>query len=153
MYTAIKQQQILQLQGHAMERASISSGPGALLRAGSRRGQNDRVANLKRGSMRGIQSLFNAHGSGSPLGNDGRASPVPSFGNSSLEVGMNVSSMSGRLSYIVAEACCRLTHRRVLLTSSLPRLVLHPIFPTRSSEKHRKTMPEVCIAIRRTRRA
>lgn len=86
MYTAIKQQQILQPQGNALERASISSGHGALLRAGSRRGQNDRVANLKRGSMRGIQSLFNAHGN--PVGNDGRASPVPSF-----EVGMNVSSM------------------------------------------------------------
>ena len=79
-----------------MERASISSGPGALLRAGSRRGQNDRVANLKRGSMRGIQSLFNAHGN--PLGNDGRASPVPSFGNSSLEVGMNVSPLRGIIS-------------------------------------------------------
>ncbi|KAL5507199.1 hypothetical protein ACEPAH_6655 [Sanghuangporus vaninii] len=89
MYTAIKTQQILQPMG-VVERASVSSGPGAhLFRNGSRRGQNDRVANLKRGSMRGIQSLFSAHAGASPYGNsgsiDGRISPAPSFANSTHE--------------------------------------------------------------------
>ena len=128
MYTAIKQQQILQPQGHAMERGSISSGPGALLRVGSRRGQNDRVANLKRGSMRGIQSLFTAHASGSPHGNngslDGRASPVPSFANSTHEVGMNVSNLVKNLKGTKFDSECnsyRPTHRPVHHTSSLPR--------------------------------
>ncbi|KAI5123999.1 hypothetical protein M0805_006409 [Coniferiporia weirii] len=92
MYTAIKTQQILQPLGRVgTERASTSSlTPGAhLIRNGSRRGQNDRVANLKRGSMRGIQSLFSAHAGGSPYGNnggfDGRTSPAPSFANSAHE--------------------------------------------------------------------
>ncbi|KAH8119341.1 hypothetical protein DFH11DRAFT_1501723 [Phellopilus nigrolimitatus] len=95
MYTAIKTQQILQPINHSsIERGSTSSlSPNALLRNGSRRGQNDRVANLKRGSMRGIQSLFAAHAGASPYGNsgsfDGRASPAPSFANSAHEVGMN----------------------------------------------------------------
>ncbi|KAL5523862.1 hypothetical protein ACEPAG_8035 [Sanghuangporus baumii] len=89
MYMAIKTQQILQPMG-VVERASVSSGPGAhLFRNGSRRGQNDRVANLKRGSMRGIQSLFSAHAGASPYGNsgsiDGRISPAPSFANSTHE--------------------------------------------------------------------
>ncbi|EJD02779.1 uncharacterized protein FOMMEDRAFT_133996 [Fomitiporia mediterranea MF3/22] len=91
MYTAIKNQQILQPL-NAVERASVSSGPGVhLYRNGSRR-QNDRVANLKRGSVRGIQSLFSAHAGSSPYGNsgslDGRISPVPSFANSAHEVGL-----------------------------------------------------------------
>lgn len=92
MYTAIKTQQILQPLS-AVERASVSSG--ALFRNGSRRGHNDRVANLKRGSMRGIQSLFSTHAGASPYGNsgsiDGRISPAPSFANSTHEVNLNVS--------------------------------------------------------------
>ena len=97
MYTAIKSQQILQpVSHHSLERSSTSSGPGAhLMRNGSRRGQNDRVSNLKRGSMRGIQSLFSPHVGSSPYGNsgslDGRSSPAPSFANSAHEVGTNVS--------------------------------------------------------------
>ncbi|KAL5528345.1 hypothetical protein ACEPAF_7481 [Sanghuangporus sanghuang] len=98
MYTAIKTQQILQPMG-VVERASVSSGPGAhLFRNGSRRGQNDRVANLKRGSMRGIQSLFSAHAGASPYGNsgsiDGRISPAPSFANSTHEVSLNALAAS-----------------------------------------------------------
>lgn len=99
MYTAIKSQQILQ-PVNAAERGSVSSTPAHLYRTGSRRGQNDRVANLKRGSVRGIQSLFTAHGGASPYGNsgsvDGRISPAPSFANSAHEVGMNVSEYHWR---------------------------------------------------------
>lgn len=91
MYSAIKQHQILQPMTHLSvnERASTSSlSPGphhSLLRKRSLRGQNDRVANLKRGSMRGIQTLFNAQGN-SPYGMDGRISPSPSFATSTHEV-------------------------------------------------------------------
>ena len=94
MYTAIKTQQILQPLGHinAEGRASTSSlGPGhhQLVRKRSQRGQNDRVSNLKRGSMRGIQTLFAQNGASQYSSNsriDGRISPAPSFAASAHEV-------------------------------------------------------------------
>ena len=93
MYTAIESNQILQPL-NTIERASTSSCV-HLTRNGSRRGQNDHVANLKRESMRGIQSLFNTRGGGSPYGGsgsyDGRSGPAPSFAHSVYEVGVNVS--------------------------------------------------------------
>lgn len=93
MYNAIKSQQILQPLGSiAMGRNSSSSltgGGGSPLglkmRPGARTGV-DRVATLKRGSIRGFSSLLGAQGSASgsvrdPWG-DGRTSPAPSFATS-----------------------------------------------------------------------
>ena len=98
MYNAIKSNQILQPLGHLSvpERMSTSSlSPGLahhqLLRNRSQRGiSGDRLANLKRGSMRGIQTLFAAQTGVSPYSSnssiDGRASPSPSFAASAYEV-------------------------------------------------------------------
>ena len=109
MYIAIKSNQILQPL-NAIERPSTSSGI-HLTRNGSRRRQNDRVANLKRGSMRGIQSLFSTHVGGSPYGGggsyDGRSSPAPSFAHSAHEVGVNASFFSLSLPSLLQT--CRLT--------------------------------------------
>lgn len=97
MYNAIKHQQILQ-PITANERASTSSlAPGsALMRRGSQRSFNappDRLSNLKRGSIRGIQTLL---GGQSPYGSnssssviDGRISPSPSFATSIGDVCSN----------------------------------------------------------------
>ena len=100
MYSAIKSQQILQPVSHlnATERTSISSlSPGphhTLMRKRSQRGPNDRVNNLKRGSVRGIQTLFNAQAGVSPYGAgnlDGRLSPAPSFVSSAHDINVAVS--------------------------------------------------------------
>lgn len=91
MYSAIKSQQILQPASHlaTLERASMSSlSPGphhSLLRNRSQQ-RNDRVANMKRGSMRGIQTLFAQGPYGSTNSMDGRLSPAPSFATSANEV-------------------------------------------------------------------
>lgn len=89
MYTAVKNQQILQPVGSVlMARSSTSSlSPhGPLLRQRSLRGPPDRFANLKRGSIRGLQSILHAQAGVSPYSSnssiDGRASPAPSFANS-----------------------------------------------------------------------
>lgn len=92
MYTAIKNQQILQPLGSSMSRSSSSSlSPGsAIARNRSLRAQPDRLASFKRGSIRGLQSLMGPPNSGSsPYSSnssiDGRASPSPSFAASTHE--------------------------------------------------------------------
>ncbi|TDL24175.1 hypothetical protein BD410DRAFT_820374 [Rickenella mellea] len=93
MYTAIKGQQILQPIAHVNaaesrpSTSSLSPGPHVLMRNRSQR-NNDRLNNLKRGSMRGIQTLFAAQGASPYSSNssiDGRASPAPSFATSAHE--------------------------------------------------------------------
>jgi hypothetical protein len=89
-YSAIKTQQILQPLGSlAMGRSSTSSLVGGspnnpLKTRPSMRG--DRVATLKRGSIRGFSSLLGAQSAYSPYGSggtlDGRVSPSPSFATS-----------------------------------------------------------------------
>ena len=88
MYNAIKSQQILQ---PLSSRASTSSlNPNAPLRNRSLRTQQDRITNIKRGSIRGIQSILGAPNGISPYSSnssvDGRASPAPSFATSAHEV-------------------------------------------------------------------
>lgn len=88
MYNAVKAQQILLPTGNTlMARSSTSSlSPhGTVLRNRSLRGQQDRLTTLKRGSIRGLQSILGAQGhspysSGSSI--DGRASPAPSYATS-----------------------------------------------------------------------
>ncbi|KAG8213666.1 hypothetical protein J3R82DRAFT_10361 [Butyriboletus roseoflavus] len=76
MYAAIKSQQILQPLAHH-----------GLARNRSLRGPPDRLTTLKRGSIRGIQSILGApyspYSSNSSI--DGRASPSPSFATSTHE--------------------------------------------------------------------
>ncbi|CAE6457761.1 unnamed protein product [Rhizoctonia solani] len=91
MYNSVKHQQILQpLTGLSPpERQSMSLSPGmtALGRTRSQRSHvgpgGDRITSLKRGSIRGLQSLL---GTQSPYGSnssvDGRISPSPSFATS-----------------------------------------------------------------------
>jgi|SRR5882762_7402857 PH and SEC7 domain-containing protein len=95
MYNAIKSQQILQPLGSSFgARASTSSlSPGGtILRNRSMRGQQqpDRLMSLKRGSIRGLQSLMGAPTGPSPYSSnssiDGRTSPSPSFATSINEV-------------------------------------------------------------------
>src|ERR1700685_2257268 len=94
MYNAIKSQQILQPLGSSFgARASTSSlSPGGnILRNRSMRGQQpDRLMTLKRGSIRGLQSIMGAPTGPSPYSSnssiDGRASPSPSFATSINEV-------------------------------------------------------------------
>lgn len=85
----------------ALARSSTSSlSPyGTVLRNRSlRTQQNDRFANLKRGSIRGLQSILSPHGGYSPYGttNDGRASPAPSFATSH-EVSLSSSALAYNL--------------------------------------------------------
>ncbi|CCM05711.1 uncharacterized protein FIBRA_07943 [Fibroporia radiculosa] len=90
MYAAVKSQQILQpINSALLARPSTSSlSPhGPLLRQRSlRTGPPDRLNNLKRGSIRGLQSILQAQAGVSPYSSnssiDGRASPAPSFANS-----------------------------------------------------------------------
>ncbi|TCD67442.1 hypothetical protein EIP91_012359 [Steccherinum ochraceum] len=96
MYTAVKNQQILQPLGSvtgARSSTSSLSPHGTVLRSRSLRGaQQDRLTNLKRGSIRGLQSILNQHAGNSPYGYDGRASPSPSFSTS--HEGLHGSTMS-----------------------------------------------------------
>ncbi|KAI0355629.1 hypothetical protein OH77DRAFT_1511483 [Trametes cingulata] len=89
MYNAVKAQQILQPIGSVlMARSSTSSltPHGAVLRNRSVRAQQDRLTTLKRGSIRGLQSILGAQTGHSPYSSgsslDGRASPAPSFATS-----------------------------------------------------------------------
>jgi hypothetical protein len=91
MYTAIKTQQILAPLGSS--RASITSpnpGSSTVLRNRSlRANQPDRLTTLKRGSIRGLQSIMGAPGQSPYSSNssvDGRVSPSPSFATSTHEV-------------------------------------------------------------------
>ncbi|KAI0035843.1 hypothetical protein K488DRAFT_82603 [Vararia minispora EC-137] len=104
MYNAIKNQQVLQNVPDA--RPSTGSGPpGTVGRNRSLRVQQpDRLTTLKRGSIRGIQSILGAQG-GSPYGGasplDGRASPAPSFATSANEalLGSTLSFMTPALGF------------------------------------------------------
>ncbi|KAH9858835.1 hypothetical protein C2E23DRAFT_880256 [Lenzites betulinus] len=99
MYNAVKAQQILQPIGSVlMARSSTSSltPHGAVLRHRSVRAQQDRLTTLKRGSIRGLQSILGAQTGHSPYSSgsslDGRASPAPSFATSNE--GMHGSAVS-----------------------------------------------------------
>jgi PH/SEC7 domain-containing protein len=62
-----------------------------MLRHRSFRGQPDRLTTLKRGSIRGLQSILNQSGVSPYSSNssiDGRVSPSPSFATSTHEVGL-----------------------------------------------------------------
>ncbi|KAI0320783.1 hypothetical protein OF83DRAFT_498953 [Amylostereum chailletii] len=92
MYSAIKNQQVLQ------PLSSVVLNQGPLMRNRSLRVQPDRLATLKRGSIRGIQSILGApQNAGSPYSSnssvDGRASPAPSFATSAHE-GVHGSTLS-----------------------------------------------------------
>ncbi|KAJ3989132.1 hypothetical protein F5890DRAFT_136060 [Lentinula detonsa] len=89
MYNAIKSQQILQPLNTSRSSMSSSLSPGGpMLRNRSLRGPPDRLTTLKRGSIRGIQSIV-GQGGVSPYSSnssiDGRASPSPSFATSTHE--------------------------------------------------------------------
>ncbi|KDR75929.1 hypothetical protein GALMADRAFT_515159 [Galerina marginata CBS 339.88] len=92
MYNAIKHQQILQPTNSGMTRSSVSSlspGGSGMMRNRSLRSQPDRLATLKRGSIRGLQSILSAQSGISPYSSnssiDGRVSPSPSFATSTHE--------------------------------------------------------------------
>lgn len=88
MYNAIKSQQILQPLNSRPSTSSLN--PNTLHRNRSIRNQQDRITNIKRGSIRGIQSILGAPNGISPYSSnssvDGRASPAPSFATSAHEV-------------------------------------------------------------------
>ncbi|KAF7793825.1 hypothetical protein EIP86_004946 [Pleurotus ostreatoroseus] len=104
IYSSVKSQQILQPLGSMlMARSSTSSlSPhGAVLRNRSLRGQQpDRLTNLKRGSIRGLQSILTSQGGFSPYGNilDGRASPAPSFASDGMH-GSSVTFLTPALGF------------------------------------------------------
>ncbi|KAF9071686.1 hypothetical protein BDP27DRAFT_1446168 [Rhodocollybia butyracea] len=89
MYSAIKSQQILQPSNTGRASMSSLSPGGPMLRNRSLRSQPDRLMTLKRGSIRGIQSIM-GQGGASPYSSnssiDGRVSPSPSFATSLNEV-------------------------------------------------------------------
>ena len=88
MYNAIKSQQILQPLSSRPSTSSLN--PNTPLRNRSLRSQHDRITNIKRGSIRGIQSILGTPNGISPYSSnssvDGRASPAPSFATSAHEV-------------------------------------------------------------------
>ncbi|KAJ7084372.1 hypothetical protein B0H15DRAFT_393041 [Mycena belliarum] len=95
MYNAVKSQQILQpLNSSRSSTGSLS--PGATMaRNRSQRGPPDRLATLKRGSIRGLQSILGTQATSPYSSNssiDGRTSPSPSFATSSHETMYNSSS-------------------------------------------------------------
>ncbi|KAI0332360.1 hypothetical protein GY45DRAFT_1344763 [Cubamyces sp. BRFM 1775] len=99
IYNAVKAQQILQPIGSVlMARSSTSSltPHGVMLRNRNGRVQQDRLTTLKRGSIRGLQSILGAQPGHSPYSSgsslDGRASPAPSFATSNE--GMHGSAVS-----------------------------------------------------------
>ncbi|KAI0043650.1 hypothetical protein FA95DRAFT_1609196 [Auriscalpium vulgare] len=95
MYNAVKNQQVLQPLGSVARASTSSLSPGPVLRNRSLRVQPDRLTTLKRGSIRGIQSILSAQASpySSNSSVDGRASPAPSFATSAHE-GIHGSTLS-----------------------------------------------------------
>ncbi|KAJ3501331.1 hypothetical protein NLJ89_g9384 [Agrocybe chaxingu] len=93
MYNAIKHQQILQPINTSLTRPSVSSlspgGNGMMRNRSLRTGQPDRLTTLKRGSIRGLQSILSSQSGISPYSSnssiDGRVSPSPSFATSTHE--------------------------------------------------------------------
>ncbi|CAL1707118.1 unnamed protein product [Somion occarium] len=96
IYAAVKNQQILQPISAARLSMSSLSPHNAVLRSRSLRAQPDRLTTLKRGSIRGLQSILTAQTGYSPYSSnssfDGRASPAPSFATS--HEGLHGSSVS-----------------------------------------------------------
>jgi hypothetical protein len=93
MYNAIKHQQILQPINSNLARTSTSSlnpGGASINRNRSLRAPSDRLTTLKRGSIRGLQTILSAQQGVSPYSSnssiEGRASPSPSFATSTHEV-------------------------------------------------------------------
>lgn len=125
MYTAIKAQQILQpLSTNLMARSSTSSlSPhGAVMRNRSLRNQqSDRLMTLKRGSIRGLQTILGAQAGVSPYSSnssiDGRASPAPSFATS------NEASLPNCVTFLCVSYCltdlCLLPFRQGLHGSTM----------------------------------
>ena len=100
-----------------------------------RGGPPDRLTTLKRGSIRGIQSILGApyspYSSNSSI--DGRASPSPSFATSTHEVCSPKTLHIPLLTHCFRD--CTVPWRR----SSRPHSVSRPTCPTRSYVKLRKT--------------
>ncbi|KNZ80519.1 PH and SEC7 domain-containing protein C11E3.11c [Termitomyces sp. J132] len=96
MYNAIKSQQILQpLTSSNTQSPAGSNTGGVVTRNRSLRSQPDRLTTLKRGSIRGLQSILVAQGASPYSSNssiDGRVSPSPSFATSTHEAMYNSSS-------------------------------------------------------------
>jgi hypothetical protein len=74
------------------------------MRNRSLRGQPDRLMTLKRGSIRGLQSILSTHPSVSPYSSnssiDGRVSPSPSFATSTHEVSIHLLNRIPRLTLV-----------------------------------------------------
>ncbi|KAK0461134.1 uncharacterized protein EV420DRAFT_1331494 [Desarmillaria tabescens] len=88
MYNAIKNNQILQPLSGRSSMSSLSPGSTMLRNRSLRGGQSDRLTTLKRGSIRGLQSILNHNGVSPYSSNssiDGRVSPSPSFATSAHE--------------------------------------------------------------------
>ncbi|KAF7376130.1 Sec7-like domain belongs to guanine nucleotide exchange factors [Mycena sanguinolenta] len=100
MYNAVKSQQILQpLNSSRSSMGSLTTGPnGTVSRIRSQRGPPDRLTTLKRGSIRGLQSILGQQANSPYSSNssitDGRTSPSPSFATSTHEAGAYNSSSS-----------------------------------------------------------
>ena len=148
MYTAIKHQQILQPLNTNITRSSVSSlspGGGGMMRNRSLRGQPDRLTTLKRGSIRGLQSILSVQSGISPYSSnssiDGRVSPSPSFATSTHEVRNRSRVILLLISQPFDRLCMVQAH-----PSSIPHLALLPTYHTPSSVKLRKMMIEVFIA-------
>ena len=164
MYAAIKSQEIRQPAGFQPPSSQMSSlAPNTpyntLMRHRSQRGQ-DRMTMLKRGSIRGIQTLLGQQAGVSPYSSnssiegsrdprDGRVSPSPSFATS-----IDVSAAAFRVLYrrfMVLRLRCA---RRVYLQrarSLLRRWGLRPTFRIRLYGRRRRTMCGVLLVmIRRT---
>ncbi|KAF9461278.1 hypothetical protein BDZ94DRAFT_822072 [Collybia nuda] len=92
MYNAVKSQQILQPLNTSTTRppmASLSPGTSLIRNRSLRGGPPDRLTTLKRGSIRGLQSILGSQSTTSPYSSnssiDGRVSPSPSFATSTHE--------------------------------------------------------------------
>lgn len=88
MYNAIKSNQILQPLTGRPSLSSLTPGSSSMLRNRSLRGPPDRLMTLKRGSIRGLQSILGQNGASPYSSNssiDGRVSPSPSFATSTHE--------------------------------------------------------------------
>lgn len=105
MYNAVKSQQILQpLNSSRSSMGSLSPGPGGtMLRNRSQRGPPDRLMTLKRGSIRGLQSILgqpaNSPYSSNSSITDGRTSPSPSFATSTHEAMSSSSFLTPTLGF------------------------------------------------------
>ena len=116
------------------------------MRNRSLRAPPDRLTTLKRGSIRGLQSILSIQSGASPYSSnssiDGRVSPSPSFATSTHEVRtFFIHFCCGYHSQVITRGC---------MVQALPSLTLPlaslQICHIRSSEKRRRMMTEVCAA-------